>query len=185
MSQNEAGWEVEFVLDTENGIARVGGAWDEFALDNDAPDLCGQAVTGKSLLDFVSGKVTRAYLLRLIDRVCAGGEPIELDYRCDSPETRRFMRMRISEQQDGGLRFQHRLLRAEPREVAVHFYRPAERIRGCYVRCSMCNLIQVGDAWGEAESLLPARELRKAVAVIYGICQVCMQKVEPGVGVSG
>mgnify|MGYP001110656484 CR=1 FL=1 len=179
MSQTEPAWEVEFVLDTDNGIARVGGAWDRFARDNDAPDLGGAAVTGKPLLDFISGKVTRAYLLRLIDRVCVGGEPIELDYRCDSPETRRFMRMRISEQAGGGLLFQHRLLRAEQRTVPVHFYRPAEPIRGCHVRCSMCNLIQVGDVWGEAESLLPVRELRKAVAVIYGVCQACQQKIEP------
>lgn len=179
MPQTDDGWIVEYVLDTDNLIAQVGGDWDGFARRNDAPELCGASVVGRPVLDFISGKVTRTYLLKLLDRVSAEGVPIELDYRCDSPATRRFMRMRISCREGGGVLFQNRMLREESRAVAVHFYRPAERIRGSFVRCSMCNHIQVEGGWGEAESLLSLRELRKGVAVIYGICQECMQKIEP------
>ncbi|MEW5903093.1 MAG: hypothetical protein AB1722_01935 [Pseudomonadota bacterium] len=174
-----AGWTLEYLLDSENLIVSVGGEWDEFARANDASGLSGTAVIGRPLLDFISGKVTRGYVLKLLDHVSTHGQPIELDYRCDSPETRRFLRMIIMPLAGGGVRFRHRLLREEARALPVHFHRAAERVRDSHVRCSMCNHIRVAGCWGEAEALLPLHELRKGVAVIYGLCQTCMQKIEP------
>lgn len=179
MTISAEGWSVEYVLDSENVIVAVGGDWDGFARANDAPDLIGAAVIGRPLLDFISGKVTRGYVLRLLDRVSEHAQSIELDYRCDSPETRRFLRMHIMPLAAGGVRLRHRLLRQEVRTLPVHFHRAAERVHNSHVRCSMCNHIRVDGRWGEAEALLPLHELRKGVAVIYGLCQTCLQKIEP------
>lgn len=177
-------WQIEYLLDERDQIISTGGDWNDFATQNDASELSDEKLMGRPLLDFVSGKVTRSYIQVLIEQVRKSGQSIALDYRCDSPDVRRFMQMKVSPSLNNGIRFQNRVLRIEPRETPVTFYRPAERIRGCYNRCSMCNRIKVAEVWGEAESLLPRREYQKGVAVIYGICPGCNDSFHKNIGLS-
>lgn len=182
--QDTESWQIEYLLDERDQIISTGGDWDAFASQNDAPELREGKLVGRPLLDFVSGRVTRSYIQVLIEQVRKTGQSIAIDYRCDAPEVRRFMQMKVSPSLNNGIRFQSRVLRIEPRETPVTFYRPAERIRGCYNRCSMCNRIKVAEDWGEAESLLSRQDLQKGVAVIYGICPGCNASFQKHLGLS-
>jgi hypothetical protein len=182
--QDTDSWQIEYLLDERDQIISTGGDWDAFASQNDAPELRDEKLMGHHLLDFVSGRVTRSYIQVLIEQVRKTGRSLALEYRCDAPEVRRFMQMKVSPSLNNGIRFQSRVLRLETRETPVTFYRPVERIRGCYNRCSMCNRIKVAEVWGEAESLLPQQEFKKGVAVIYGICPGCNDSFQQHIGIS-
>jgi|CXWL01.1.fsa_nt_gi hypothetical protein len=172
-------FQVEYVLNEHDEIIQVGQGWDEFAHDNDAPELMGSNIIGRPLLDFVSGNVTRQFVLALLHVARANHRSIELDYRCDSPKERRYMRMRLERLEREGLRVIHDTLRTEPRGQAIYIYRAAQRSRDTPVRCSMCNLVMQKDRWIDPElvhscTLADTTEL----LVIYGICPSCKVQLE-------
>lgn len=169
----------DFILDSENHILEVGGDWDRFALANGAPELIGERIIGRSLLDFVTGNVTRQFLLALLHIVREGRSSIELEYRCDSPQLRRYMLMQVSHVVDGMVRFQHTVLRVEPRDTPVPIKAAAQRGRDTFVRCSMCNRVKQTHDWVEPDGLMrtPSSSTEQ-LAVIYGICESCKDELQ-------
>jgi hypothetical protein len=165
---------VEFNLNAQKEIVSVGHEWDRFALENGAPELTGDKVIGRPLLDFVTGNVTRQFVMALLDLVQHGKPAIELDYRCDSPRERRFMRMRVARLATGEIHFLHQTLRTELRDHRVYIATAKQRSRHTPIRCSMCNLIKPAHHWVEPDQL-PFRERgsKSEILVIYGICNSC------------
>lgn len=169
----------DFILDSGNLIREVGGDWDRFALKNGAPELTGVHIIGRSLLDFVTGNVTRQFLLALLHVVREDRSSIELEYRCDSPLLRRYMLMQVSRAEDGNLRFQHSVLRIEPRDRVVSFKVAPQRGRDTHVRCSMCNRIKALGDWVEPDIMIRNQKSQNdELAVIYGICESCKAELE-------
>jgi len=167
---------VEFLLNSQDEIIAVGEQWDAFALENGAPELSGNAVIGKPLLDFVSGNVTRRFVNQLLQIVRANQRDLILDYRCDAPLKRRYMRMNIS-QIHGDLRFVHSVLKIEDRKQPLNFIKSQQRAKETKIRCSMCNLVRLADEWVEPELLLQG-DASGEMMVIYGVCQPCQQKLQ-------
>src|ERR1700754_493162 len=97
---------VGFWLDDANRISRVNDTWDRFALDNEGHDCTADAVLGRPLNQFVNGDTTKILVDTLILRARALKSPVEREYRCDSPETKRFMQMRL-EPEGTQLKFEH------------------------------------------------------------------------------
>jgi hypothetical protein len=171
---------VEFLLNAQDEIIAVGEHWDAFAIENGAAELCGNAVIGKPLLDFVSGNVTRRFVHQLLQTVRANQRDLALDYRCDAPLQRRYMRMSIS-QIDGNLHFLHSVLKIEDRKQPLNFIKAPQRTKETKIRCSICNLVRVGDEWMEPETLLQG-DSSGEMMVIYGVCQSCQQKLQSSLG---
>jgi hypothetical protein len=71
----------------------------------------GCQVIGRPLLGFISGNVTRQFEQQLLQEVLTGNQSIELEYRCDSPNERRFMQMQVSLEESGLVRFFNAILR--------------------------------------------------------------------------
>jgi len=169
---------VDFWLDAQDQIVAVGSDWDRFAKENGAPELSGSAVIGKPLLEFVSGKVTRTFVQALLQLARDRKQPIELDYRCDSPLKRRYSRMRVVCDAAGGLVFSHETLRTEARARPVRVAAASQRGRHTSIRCSMCNQVKPANAWLEPEHYLQtgAPETPQ-LWVIYGICDACASQL--------
>lgn len=171
--------QVEYFLNADDEIIQVGKGWDDFALDNDAPELSGLGVIGRPLLDFVSGNVTRLFVLAILQVARTSNQAIELEYRCDSPKERRYMRMRLSMLESGMLRVVHQTLRTEPRAKDIYIYRAPQRTRDTPVRCSMCNLVMQQNSWIDPERLNPCSlQNKNELLVIYGICPECKLRLE-------
>jgi len=169
----------DFILDSEDHILEVGGDWDRFALDNGAPELMGVHIVGRSLLDFVTGNVTRQFLLALLQIVREGRSSIELEYRCDSPQLRRYMLMQVSRVAGDKVRFQHTVLRLEPRDTPVPIKASRQRARDTFVRCSMCNRVKQTMDWVEPDSLIRTPSAtNEELAVIYGVCESCKDELQ-------
>lgn len=171
---------IELILDANNRILACGEAWDRFARENDAPELATRDLLGRSLEDFVSGKVTRAFLADLLVRVRKRGHTLVIPYRCDSPRVRRFMRMEIQPLAQGRVRWRHWILRTEPLPWAVTLEIAPQRRRDTYIRCSLCGRMRWQDSWIEPLSLVLAAGLppARALPVTYGLCPACRRWAE-------
>lgn len=168
---------VEFILDAEDRIIRVNSSWSAFARANGAPELAVDAILGKPLLDFISGKVTREYVQRLLSAARHRRQGVGLDYRCDSPTTKRYMRMEAAPWEGGEIRFTHRVMRIEARPAPLCFEKATERGRDTLVRCSACNRLKWQNAWVEGEAL-PLGGGRAPIRVIYGVCPACQEMLD-------
>lgn len=170
---------VNFILNNHDEIIAVGGEWDYFALANGAPELIGENVSGRPLIEFISGNVTRQFVLAILHTVRSSAQAIELDYRCDSANERRFMRMQVSLDQSGDIHFLNTTLRTETRQHNVFISRAAQRSKNTSTRCSMCNLIKSLNDWIEPDS--PGTAIHPETSellVIYGICTSCSDKLQ-------
>ncbi len=168
---------LEFSVDANNVIIAINGSWDEFADANDAPQLKKQHVVGKSLFDYISGNVTRQFVQKLLDIVRQKNTSACFDYRCDAPNLRRYLQMRLMANERGEVRISNYQLHTEPRVAPIFFIRSNQRDRHTRVRCSICNLLKQAEQWVEAESLLKDKE-PLTVPVIYGVCPQCQHQLK-------
>ncbi|MBM4256182.1 MAG: hypothetical protein FJ147_09825 [Deltaproteobacteria bacterium] len=156
-------------MDSAGVLIEVGGKWDQFAQENGGAALIGQAVIGKPMLRFITGDAPRMHFLTLLEKHrLLAGESI-LPYRCDSPQHKRFMEMRMRQDHDGTILCLHRTVRVEPLSPARSFvYHKASTTAS---RCSMCNRVRVDKFWVEPEAT-PASETHP-LGVVYTVCADC------------
>lgn len=175
-SLDAAGFDIRYWLDIGEVIVDIALDWDQFARDNNAPELLKRHVIGRNLLNFVSGDVTRMYVRTLIQSARLMRQPMVRQYRCDSPDMRRYMEMRLSLQDNGLLCWEHRQLASEKLPNRLNFVHAADsRTRRPHVRCSICNRLKGRSGWNEpdllGEDFLPTESV---VPVIYGVCPDCL-----------
>jgi DNA-directed RNA polymerase subunit RPC12/RpoP len=131
-----------YMLDRDNHIIGVDGAWDDFARENQGYDAMASAVLGKPLWKFVSGEGTRAFLGTLFFASRQNDRPFDTLYRCDSPSERRLCRMHVAPCGAGALLVDHTMLTAEAMAAPPTLFR-----KGPGARCAMCGAICEGDRW--------------------------------------
>jgi len=175
MENAEPSYSICYLLDQNDVIVDVGPGWDEFARENDAPHLDAGTVLGRKLIDFVAGDDSRMYVRAILNSARLFRRPMVRTYRCDSPDQRRFMEMRLSLTEDGLLKWEHRLLRTEQMQRRMRFRVAAGgRTARLTVRCSWCNRLKLSSHWYEPDQApLPPDAASGEVLVVYGICPTC------------
>lgn len=168
---------IVYELDIHNNIVAINGFWQSFAIENNAPELTENQVIGKPLMEFISGNITKEFWQSLIDKARSVNEALLIDYRCDSPDLRRFMQIKLYRGENERLHFESALLRTEARPVSIHFKRAHQRGANTKVRCSFCNHILHKNGWVEAEALVTGSQ-NVTMDVIYGICPVCKSALD-------
>ncbi|MFO7892239.1 MAG: hypothetical protein R6U63_00780 [Longimicrobiales bacterium] len=166
-----------YALDADNRILDVGPGWDEFALENDAQGATRSHVVGRPLAEFVDGAQTRALLDTVLDRSREASEIMELPFRCDAPDVRRFMTWTGEPEADGTLVVRTRLLGEGERDALPFLERVGRRSRQPIRMCSWCNRIAAGPGlWLEADTAAERLGLfldREVPEVTHGICPAC------------
>ena len=166
-----------YELDREDRITAVSPAWDEFAFENDTPSATAEHVIGRDIYSCVDGSPTRSLLQLIFDRIRSSGRAVELPFRCDAPEVRRFMTFTGEPTRDGGLLVRTRLL-AEAERASLRFVGgESTGGRGPIRQCSWCNRFAVRPGhWVEAETAAEQLGLflDGTVPVIsHGLCPGC------------
>ncbi|MBW8078844.1 MAG: hypothetical protein GJU76_12400 [Gallionella sp.] len=169
---------VELSVDQDDLIVRVNAAWDHFALDNDGAHLANNAVLGWNLLDSVSGKTSKSFMLALLELARRRDREVCFDYRCDSPRLRRFMRARLRSDSSGAVHFSHEHLYSEAFPHLVTFKTAAQRARDTAIRCSLCNHVRHDGLWKLPEFVSQQVFDGRTVSVTYGICPSCLDMLE-------
>jgi hypothetical protein len=176
MDNPEHTYSICYWLDLSDVIVDIGPGWEQFARENNAQQLEPGKVIGRNLIDFVAGDVTKMYVRTILQSARLIRRPMVRAYRCDSPEQRRFMEMRLTMQDNGLLKWEHRLIRTEDMQRRMDF-RPAAGLHAakCTVRCSMCNRLKSASGWYEPDQVPLPRHLEDggSIPVIYGVCPDC------------
>lgn len=174
----EWNYDIRYWIDHADAIVDIDAGWEDFARQNDAPELEPRRVIGRNLLGFVHGDVTRMFVRTLMQSARLQRKPIVRAYRCDSPQARRYMEMRLSLETSGLLCWEHRLIRSEPlaRPLRFRVATPGSSAKSAVVRCSMCNRLKTDGVWQEADCRSMAVDTGEITQVIYGVCPDCLAR---------
>lgn len=163
-----------YILDKNNIIVDVSNKWDIFATENDgAPDVLKDKVLGKHILDFIKGDQVRMWFESVLQIAKLSGRILERDYRCDGPDLKRFMKMRVSFLEKNLIKVEHFLIKTEKLEQIVklnffndYYYK--------VVRCSICNKFLYKDQWIEFEKAIKIFPIQ-LVSIEDIICNDCIR----------
>jgi len=177
MAQQEA---IVYWINRQMEITAVDGPWDQFAQENDGEDVASSSVLGRSIWAFITGDPARMWVETLFQLAAVTGKMVERPYRCDSPDLKRFMRMRIVPEGVGTLRIEHELLYTEKQQRTV-IIRPARNLRASgLMRCSVCGRVNQGESWREPDlSDVPSMN-EPSLQVMYTVCQECFLLLPAG-----
>jgi hypothetical protein len=161
-----------YAIDADGTIVSVDDGFRELGRAHGQPELADLAV-GRPLTSFVAGARPRALQAALIERAHATGRPLELRYRCDSPDTRRFGVLEITPQPDGGTTFATWFESLETREPQLLFDYSLPRDERTVWLCAWCNRFDVG-GWREAEEAGARLSGKPALPrVQHSVCDIC------------
>jgi len=142
---------LSYAIDEQDHVIRVDDGFYRFAEEN-GWDGAGASL-GRSLWDFVAGEGVRRLQRLLLRRIREGVRGGELPFRCDGPEVRREMDIRINSDRTGRIvLFSTRLRAASPRPTRQPVFDPSvPREDGFLQICTWCDRFLVDGEWVEVE----------------------------------
>lgn len=144
-----------YELDEFDTISSVGGAWDQFAIANEAPHLQQNALVGRPLLNSITGDESKSLYRRILERV-RQGRRISVPFRCDAPGVRRFMELHMVPAEAGRVRCEAVTIRLEHRTPIALLSVAAPRGNQLVRMCAWCKRVAVGFKWVEVEDAVAA-----------------------------
>ncbi len=134
---------------------------------------------GRSLWDFVAGEDMKKLQRMLIRRVRGEAGGVELPFRCDGPDVRREMDIRITSSSAGRLvRFNGALRSEQGREFQPLLDPKVERGDDLVEMCGWCDRFRVDGEWVEVEEAAARLRLFQRggpPAISHGVCPDCTE----------
>jgi hypothetical protein len=168
---------LSYAIDDQDRLIKVDEGYYRFAAENGWEEA-GSSL-GRSLWDFVAGNDVKRLQRLLLRRVRDEVHEVELPFRCDGPDFRREMDIRIAADRTGRVvMFSARLRSEEPREAPQPLLDPqAPRDEGDFLTmCAWCDRFLVDGEWVEVEEAVKRLELfrrAKLPLLDHGICPEC------------
>lgn len=172
-------------IDADDRIVSVNHGWELFADSNGAPELFAEGVVGRSMWELIGDDAVKELFTALHETVRRQGRSIEFRYRCDAPEFRRFMQMRIDPLDGGHLQITHEITEEQPLPTPLYFTERRVQSPRQVLRCSVCNALNVGDGWKTVEEAIEAglrSDEDRPIQVLYRVCDSCISRVRRLVG---
>ncbi len=135
-----------------------------------------------SIWNFISGHEVRHLFKMMFDTARNEHREINVPFRCDTPEARRFMELKIEPLDEGYLSITGELIHKELRK-SVDLLADVDRDPERHLEiCSWCKRVDLGsDKWVEVEDAVRELDLLSFAAMptlTHSICFDCMEKVE-------
>lgn len=166
-----------WIIDDADKIVHVNDDWLAFAGENTAPQLTASLVLDQPIWRFIQGQETSYLYNQIFSRVRAGRSPVKFPFRCDSPDCRRFMEMKLSLLPGDAIQFMAQMLREEWRDPVDLLDASRDRTREFLKICSWCKKINIpGRGWGEIEAAIAALDLfghHSMPRMTHTICDSC------------
>ena len=171
-----------YYVDDRDIIRFVGGAWPSFARDNAGLWLDEKSVVGTPLWDHIHGLENRLLYKQVIDSVRATRHSYEFAFRCDSPDVRRLMRMKIAPGADDGCGFTTWLVHTEPRPHLRLLDTRSEHGESILLVCNWCMHAQVngGGEWKDIDEAWRLKDISHRAPLpmpVFTICPACLDKI--------
>jgi hypothetical protein len=171
-----------WIIDDTDKIIHVNDDWLAFARENTAPQLTAAVVLDQPIWNFIQGQEITYLYKQIFDRVRAGISPVKFPFRCDSPECRRFMEMKLSLLSGNAITFMSHILRGEWREPVNLLDASRDRSGEFLKICSWCKRINIpSQGWGEIEAAIGALDLFDHLSMprmTHTICDACHDTVK-------
>jgi hypothetical protein len=168
--------EYVYRIDASDNIAYVDSEWVAFAHENGLTGLTLATVIGKPLTHFIADKETRHLYEMLLQKVRRTQRCVSVPLRCDGPEVRRYMEIRMVPLADDGVELVGVLLRAEPRPIVALLADAQPRSQEKVTICGWCKRISVAALWLEVEEAVARLGLFDSASLpqlTHGICPSC------------
>lgn len=165
---------LSYAIDEDDRLVEVDDGYYRFAEQNGWAEA--DASLGRSLWMFVAGEEMRRVQRILLRRLRQEMRGVELPFRCDGPDLRREMTIRIAPRRSGRVVFHARPLAETPREPQPLLDPQAKRGEGLLTMCGWCDRFLVDGEWVEVEVAAERLELfrrSKLPATSHGICSAC------------
>lgn len=165
---------IGYRIDAHDVIDEVSDSFAEFARQNGAAGL-EEKVLGSSLWDHVLGAEVQAVYRDLLAHARRTGRPVVFPYRCDAPDCRRFLEMRMRRSEAGSISFESRVRREEARAPVDLLEVARQTEPGLLVMCAWCRKIEA-DGWVEIEEGIRRLGLFNQTSfpcVTHGMCLPC------------
>jgi hypothetical protein len=170
-----------YKIDANNIITFVNDDWLAFAQENDAPHLTREATLQKSLLEYISDQETRDLYNQILDTVRATKEKITIPLRCDSPEYRRFIELKMSPKDKGAVELIGHVKKMERRNRVALLEKGSKKSDEFIRTCSWCKKVLVpNEGWFEIEEAIKRLKLMESTVVpklTHGMCPSCYDKI--------
>ncbi|MGC8925272.1 MAG: hypothetical protein ACP5LO_04500 [Calditerrivibrio sp.] len=163
-----------YLLDRNLNIIDLHPNWDLFVYENSGDKkFLKSSILGRNIFEFIKGDSVRMWFESLITLVKFSNRSITRNYSCDSPDVKRFMKMRITPQEGGQIKFDHYIISLTkiPIKAKMHFYNNAENI---ITRCSVCNRFLYHEKWQEIELVANLIDLSR-VSIVDIVCGDCIK----------
>lgn len=175
-----------YEVDAADRIRGVDERWERAARESGASELRPETLVGRSVFEFIAGGEVRHLYGLLFASARRRREPIAVPFRCDSPDRRRFMELRIAPGPDDGLAIETRLIAEERRAPVAWLAAPADGSAAMVAMCSWCKRVRTApEAWEEIEDAVRALDLFDGQAlpgITHGICPVCDARLAATLG---
>ena len=167
---------LSYAIDEHDHLIRLDEGYYRFAEENGWPEA-GSSL-GRSLWDYVAGEEVRKLQRLLIRRVRDEIGDVELPFRCDGPDVRREMNIRIVARPGGHVvLFSARLRSEQARDLPQRLLDPqTPRSDETLSMCGWCDRFEVDGEWVEVEEAARRLELfnrDELPALSHGICPDC------------
>lgn len=171
---------LSYAIDDQDRLVRLDDGFYRFAEENGWDDAEGSI--GRSLWDFVGGEDVRRLQRLLVRRIRDGVRDVELTCRCDGPERRREMDVRIAATSSGrGVLFSARVRTEEERDEPQALLDPdVPRAADLLPMCAWCDRFEVDGEWVEVEEAARRLELfrrSELPAIDHTICPEDSEKL--------
>ena len=171
-----------WTIDEADKIVHVNDDWLAFAGENTAPQLTASVVLNQPIWRFIQGQETSYLYRQIFSRVRAGVSPVTFPFRCDSPDCRRFMEMKLSLLPGGAIEFISHILREEWRDPVDLLDNSRDQSGEFLKVCSWCKKINIpGQGWGEIEAAIAPLDLfghHTTPRMTHTICDACHDAVK-------
>lgn len=167
---------LSYAIDENDHLIRVDEGYYSFAEENGWEEAT--TSLGRSLWDYVAGHEMVKLQRLLVRRVRDEAGDVELPFRCDGPEVRREMNIRIVARPGGRVvLFSARMRSEEARDLPQRLLDPAApRSDEVLEMCGWCDRFEVDGEWVEVEEAARRLELfsRPELPLLsHGICPDC------------
>jgi hypothetical protein len=166
-----------WTIDDADRIVQVNDDWLAFAGENTAPSLTAALVLDQPIWRFIQGQETVYLYKQIFARLRAGKSPVKFPFRCDSPDCRRYMEMKLSLLAGDAIQFMARILREEWRDPVDLLEASRDRSEEFLKICSWCKKVSIpGQGWGEIEAAIEALDLfghPSLPRMTHTICDSC------------
>jgi hypothetical protein len=167
---------LSYAIDEHDHLIRVDEGYYSFAEENGWKEAT--TSLGRSLWDYVAGDEMVKLQRLLVRRIRNDVGDVELPFRCDGPEVRREMKIRIVARPGGRVvLFSARMRSEEARDLPQWLLDPATpRSDELLEMCGWCDRFEVDGEWVEVEEAARRLELfnrPELPALSHGICPDC------------